>query len=175
MIKPSHSSWHSQVVITKDENHKKLMVIDYSQTVNRFMHLDGYLLLRIDELINKIVKSKYYSTVNLKSVYYQVLLATKDQKFTAFEADGKLYQYCHTPFGVTNRVSTFQQVIDNPIEKYKLKKTYTYLDNVTVTGHDKDEHNQNLKALLNAASCEEFTLNKKKICVFCYRIRLARL
>ena len=51
-----------------------------------------------------------------------------------------------------NGVSIFQQITDNLIEKYELKKTYAYLDNVTVTQRDKDEHNQNLKALLNAAS-----------------------
>ena len=78
IIEPSHSSWHSQVLITKDENHKRHMVIDYSQTVNHFTHLDTYPLPRIDELINEIAKSKYYSTVDLKSVYYQVPLATED-------------------------------------------------------------------------------------------------
>ena len=110
----------------------------------------------------KIAKSKYYSTVDLKSAYYQVPLATEDRKFTAFEAHGKLYPNCRIPFGVTNGVSTFQRIIDNLIEKYKLKKNYAYLDNVVVTGRDKDEHNQNLEALLNAASCERFTLNEKK-------------
>ena len=162
IIEPPHSSWRSQVLITKDENYKKLTVIDYFQTVNRFTHLYAYPLPRIDELINEIAKSKYYSTVDLKSAYYQVPLATEDRKFTAFEANGKLFQYCRMPFGVTNGVSTFQQIIYNIIEKYKLKITYAYLGNVTVTGRDKDEHPQNLKALLNAASCEGFTLNEKK-------------
>ena len=127
IIKLSHSSWRSQVLITKDENYKKLTVIDYFQTVNRFTHLYAYPLPRIDELINEIAKSKYYSTVDLKSAYYQVPLATEDRKFTAFEANGKLFQYCCMPFGVTNGVSTFQQIIDNIIEKYKLKITYAYL------------------------------------------------
>ena len=58
--------------------------------------------------------------------------------------------------GVTNGVSIFEQINDNLIEKYKLEKTYDYQDNVTVTRHDKDEHNQNLKTLINAASCEGF-------------------
>ena len=115
IIEPSHSSWRSQVLITKDENHKKRVVIDYSQTVNRFTHLDAYPFPRIDELINEIAKSKYYSTVDLKSAYYQIPLATEDRKFTVFEANGKLYQYCCMPFGVTNGVSTFQQIIDNLI------------------------------------------------------------
>ena len=137
------------------------MVIDYSQTINRFTHLDAS-LPRIHELMNEIAKSKYYSTVDLKSAYYQVPLETEDRKFTAFKGNGKLYQYCCMPFGVTNGVSTFQRIINNPIEKYKLKKTYAYQDNNTVTGRDKDKHNQNLKALLNAASCEGFTFNEKK-------------
>ena len=55
------------------------MVIDYSQTVNRFTHLDAYPLPRIDEQINEIAKTKYYSTVDLKSAYYQVSLAKEDE------------------------------------------------------------------------------------------------
>ena len=39
IIEPSQSPWRSQVLITKDENHKKRMAIDYSQTVNRFTQL----------------------------------------------------------------------------------------------------------------------------------------
>ena len=162
IIEPSQSSWRAQVLITKDERHKKRMVIDYSQTVNRFTHLDAYPLPRIDELINEIAKTKYYSTVDLKSAYYQVPLAKEDREFTAFEANGKLYQYCRMPFGVSNGVSTFQRIIDNLIDKYNLKQTYAYLDNVTVTGIDKNEHDENLKALLDAAKCEGFTFNESK-------------
>ena len=33
VIEPSQSSWRAQVLITKDERHKKRKVIDYSQTV----------------------------------------------------------------------------------------------------------------------------------------------
>ena len=86
IIEPSHSSWRSQVLITEDENRKKRVFIDYFQTIKRFTHLDAYPLPRIDKLVNKVAKSKYCSTVDLKSVYYQVPLATEDQKFTAFEA-----------------------------------------------------------------------------------------
>ena len=42
IIKPSHSSWRSRVLITKYKNHKKRLVIDYSQTIKRFTYLDTY-------------------------------------------------------------------------------------------------------------------------------------
>ena len=87
------------------------MVIDYSQTINRFIVLDAYPLPRIDQQVNEPEKCKWFSTLDLKSAYYQVALATEDRAYTAFEADGKLYQYCRLPFSVTNGVLCFQRII----------------------------------------------------------------
>jgi len=87
------------------------MVIDYSQTINRFIVLDAYPLPRIDQQVNEPAKCKWFSTLDLKSAYYQVALATEDRAYTAFEADGKLYQYCRLPFSVTNGVLCFQRII----------------------------------------------------------------
>jgi len=36
IIEPSNSPWRAQVVVTKDENHRKRLAIDYSETINRF-------------------------------------------------------------------------------------------------------------------------------------------
>ena len=42
IIEPSRSPWHAQVLVTTNETHRKRMVVDYSQTINRFTHLDAY-------------------------------------------------------------------------------------------------------------------------------------
>ena len=47
IIERSNSPWRAQVVVTTNENHKKRMCIDYSQTVNKFTLLDGYPLPRM--------------------------------------------------------------------------------------------------------------------------------
>ena len=52
VIEPFESPWRAQVLVTKIENLKCRMVIDYSQTINRFTELDAYPLPRIDEQIN---------------------------------------------------------------------------------------------------------------------------
>ena len=41
IIERSNSSWRSQVVVTKDEHRKKRLVIDYSQTINKYTELDA--------------------------------------------------------------------------------------------------------------------------------------
>lgn len=89
------------------------MVVDYSQTVNRFTMLDAYPLPKIKELVNKVAQYKVYCTIDLKSAYHQVPISDKDKIYTTFEADGKLYQFCRVPFGVSKRVTCFQRIIDN--------------------------------------------------------------
>ena len=165
IIEPSYSPWRAQVLVTKDEQHKRRMVVDYSQTVNQDTLLNAYPLPNIDEQVAKIAKCSVFSTLNLKSAYYLVALSVKDWPYTAFEAEGKLYQYTRLPFGVTNGVSFFQRIIDYIIAKYDLRDTYAYLDNITVCGKTIKAHDHNLKALFSASKSENLTFNNSK-CVF---------
>ena len=162
IIEPSRSPWRAQVLIARDSNRKPRMVIDYSQTINRYTLLDAYPLPDIHDQVTEIAKSSVFSTLDLKSAYYQIPLHPHDRPYTAFEADGKLYQYTRLPFGVTNGVSYFQRFIDSLIEKYSLKRTYAYVDNITVCGVSNTDHDANLKALLDAAQKEGLTFNAEK-------------
>ena len=54
IIKPSLSPWRAQVVVIKDEYHRKRLAIDYSQTLNRFTLLNAFTLPRIRDMVNKI-------------------------------------------------------------------------------------------------------------------------
>jgi len=76
LVQRSDSAWRAQVLVAKDEynRHRKRLCIDYSQTVNLHTNLDAYPLPRIDEMVNKLSKYKYFSTYDLKSAYHQVPL-----------------------------------------------------------------------------------------------------
>ena len=63
------------------------MVIDYSQTINKYTQIDAYPLPKSDEMVNKIAQYKAFSTIDLRSAYYQIPLSEKDKISTAFEAD----------------------------------------------------------------------------------------
>ena len=64
IIEPSYSPWRAQVLVARDERHKPRMVVDYSQTVNRFTLLDAYPLPNIDEQIAEIAKASVFSTLD---------------------------------------------------------------------------------------------------------------
>ena len=101
------------------------MCVDYSQTINKFTYLDAYPLPRLEDQINELSKYHFFSTLDLTSAYHQIPLLTEDKPYTAFKADGKLFQFTRLPFGLTNAVAVFQRKIDEFIIETSLKKTLT--------------------------------------------------
>ena len=55
------------------------------------------------------------------------------------------------PFGITNGVACFQRSMDGFITDYDLKETYAYMDNLTVGGRNKSDHDNNLEKFMKAA------------------------
>ncbi|QQP58573.1 Uncharacterized protein FKW44_003939, partial [Caligus rogercresseyi] len=161
IIEPCRSPWRAQVVVVTNSN-KKRLVIDYSQTINKFTLLDAYPLPRINDLISKVAENRVFSTVDLKSAYHQVEILEDERFYTAFEACGKLFQFKRIPFGVTNGVASFQRIIDFIIEKENLKNTFAYIDDVTICGKDLAEHEINLNKFMDAAKKYRLTINENK-------------
>ncbi|XP_059810217.1 uncharacterized protein LOC132383332, partial [Hypanus sabinus] len=164
IIEPSSSPWRAQVVVVRT-GQKNRMVVDYSQTINRFTQLDAYPLPRITDMVNQIAQYKVYSTIDLKSAYHQLPICPEDRPYTAFEAGGRLYHFLRVPFGVTNGVSDFQREMDRMVDQYQLQATFPYLDNITICGHDRPDHDANLQRFLQVAAALNLTYNRDK-CVF---------
>ncbi|GFT37457.1 retrovirus-related Pol polyprotein from transposon opus [Trichonephila clavipes] len=156
VIEPSNSPWRAEAFVIRGENHKPRMVVDYSQTINK------YPLPKIEEVILKISKNKVFSKIDLQSAYHQIPIQDSERHYTAFEACRKLYQFLRVPFGVTNGVACFQRVIDKIIEDEELTLTYPFIDDVTVCGKDQKEHDDNLEKLMTVAKKYNLTLNADK-------------
>ena len=65
-------------------------------------------------------------------------------------------------FGVINGVPAFQREMDKLVQNEGLSDTFPYVDNITVGGRNQQEHNQNVKNLLDALKQRKWTLNDKK-------------
>ena len=81
IIEPSFSPWRAQALIVCDERHKPRMVVNYSLTVCRFILLDAYPLLNIDE---QIARASVFRTLDFKSTHHQLSLHAEDQPFYGF-------------------------------------------------------------------------------------------
>ena len=52
--------------------------------------------------------------------------------------------------------------MDNLVQVEGLKDTFPYLDNITVAGHTQEEHDRNVKRLLECLQRRKWTLNNSK-------------
>ena len=162
IIEKSHSPWRAQVLVIREPNHKVRMVVDYSRTVNKFTNLDAYPMQNIENLVQEMAQYSVYSSLDLKSAYYQVPLHPEDREYTAFQAGSELFQYVRLPFGLKNAVAAFQRLIDEFITENQLCGVKAYVDNLYVGGHTQEEHDHNLNQLLEAARKWKLTFNEGK-------------
>ena len=165
LIEASSSPWRAQPFVVTPENHRKRMVIDYSQTINKFTQLNAYPLPRMQDVVNSVAQYSVYSTLDMSSAYHQVELPPSDRLYTAFQADGSLWQWKRIPLGLSNAVPVFQRIIDDIIKTNGCKGTVAYLDNITVGGKTQKEHDENLSKFLKVARDCNLTFNESK-CVY---------
>ena len=99
----------------------------------------------------------------MRSAYYQLPLAEGDRHITAFEADGRLWEFTRLPFGVTNGVPTFCRVMNTILSG--LPGVVAYFDDIVVHGRTQGEHDENLRQFMARAREVDLTLNSNK-CIF---------
>ena len=107
LIQPSASPWKSPVVLVKKKNGEYRFCVDYRK-LNAVTKKDAYPLPRIDEMLDALGKSKYYSTLDLMSGFWQVEMNPQDKEKTSFTTRAGNYEFNVMPFGLTNAPATFQ-------------------------------------------------------------------
>ncbi|SAM02197.1 hypothetical protein [Absidia glauca] len=146
VIVPSNSDWCSPVVLIKKPNGSYRFCVDYRR-LKKVTIKDKYPLPRITELLDKLQGSKYFSTIDLKSGYWQLPMDPKDAKKTAFVADGALYEFTCLPFGVVNGPASFMRFMHGVLRS--LNRIMVYLDDVIVFSTSLEQHKADLRQVLD--------------------------
>ena len=132
-IQHSESPWSSPVVLAKKKDGSTRFCIDYRK-VNEVTRKDAYPLPRVDDTLDTLVGSKYFSTLDLASGYWQVEVAENDQPKTAFTTPEGLFQFRVMPFGLCNAPATFQRLMDRVLSGLKWSTCLVYFDDIMVVG-----------------------------------------
>ena len=164
IIRPSSSPWSSPVVIVRKQDGTPRFCVDYRK-LNLITERDVYPLPHIDDIIDRLAGSRYFSTLDLKSGYWQVPLAEEDKCKTAFVTADGLFEFNVLPFGLSNAPATFQRTINAILGSLRWDMALVYLDDIIIHSTSFHSHLRHLNLVLTALKQANVKLNLPK-CAF---------
>ena len=170
VIKPSNSPWAAPVVLVTKSDGSIRFCIDYRK-LNAVTRKDAFPLPLIEDALQTLGHSRYFTTLDLASGYWQVKMADADKAKTAFVTHNGLFEFEVMPFGLSNAPATFSRLMELVLGGLKWTKCLCYLDDVIVFGADFDTALQNLHDVFLCLRKANLKLKPKKCKLFQTMVR----
>ena len=127
---------------------------------------DAYSLPKIEPILDSLIGAQIFSTLDLKTGYWQVEMAEECKAYTAFTCGPLGFYECDTmPFGATNAPTTFQRLMHDCLGDLNMNWCIVYLDDIIIFSDTKEEHLKRLEAVFQKLAAAGLKLNPSK-CFF---------
>ena len=146
-IRPSKSPWCNTIVLVRKKDGTLRFCIDFWR-LNARTKKDLFPLPRMQETMESMVGARFFSSMDLKSGFWQVRMSEKFRQYTAFTVGSLgVYEFLRMPYGLCNAPATFQRLKQNCLGELNLTYALVYLDNVIVYSKMEEDHLQRLQAM----------------------------
>ena len=131
-IRPSQSPWCNAIVLVRKKDGGLRFCIDFRR-LNSRTKKDAYPLPRMQETMESMVGTHFFSTMDLKSGFWQVKMAKNSQQYTTFTVGSMgVYEFLRMLYRLCNAPATFQRLMQNCLGELNLSYALIYLDDVIV-------------------------------------------
>lgn len=166
LVEKSNSLWSSQLELVKKKDGSWRVCVDYRRR-NAITVKDAYPIPRIEDDLDALAGSKWFTTLDLNMAYHQVPMAKQDKKKTAFATPrGGLFQYTVMPFGLCNAPATSQRIIEKTLSGIQWKIAVLFLDDIMVFGKNFEEHISNFEKVFDRLDEMNLKVKAKKCSFF---------
>ena len=107
-----------------------------------------YPLPRADQLFDKLSSAKYFTKIDLRTGFYQILINEADRHKTAFTTSQGLFEYNVLPMGLCNSPGVFMQLMNDTFAEFLNKFVLVFLDDIIVYSDTLEEHEQHVRQAL---------------------------
>jgi len=161
VIEPAQSCWNSNVLLVRKKDGSMRFCVDYRK-LNSITAKLSYPLPRIDICLESLGGAQYFSTLDLRSGYWQTEIAEEDRDKTAFSTRSNQYRFTVLSMGLANAPAQFQRLMNLVLMGLNFESCLVYLDDIICYSRTFEEHLTRLAAIFDRLVASDLKLSAKK-------------
>jgi hypothetical protein len=170
IISPTSSQWASNIVLVRKSNGELRFCIDYRQ-LNNLTLKDSYPLPRIDSCMDALGGARYFSTLDLRSGYWQVAMDEASAQKAAFVTRKGVWKFNVLPFGLSNAPAISQRLMDLVLAGLTWQICLAFLDDVIVMSATFEQHVERLTLVFDRIRKANLKLHPGKCKLFQEKVK----
>jgi len=154
------TDWVNSMVIVEKSSGQLRICLD-PHDLNQNVQRPHYPIKTIDDILPHLTGAKFFTKLDARSGYWAIHLDEESSFLTTFNTCFGRYRYLRLPMGLKSSMDIFQRKIDESFES--LPGVVAIVDDVLVYGKTREEHDRNLRTVLDRAFERGIRFNDQKL------------
>jgi hypothetical protein len=138
-IQPSLSPFGANVLFAQKPDGTYRLCLDY-RGLNSITRKNATPLPHLAELRDRLGRGCYFSKMDLRDGFYNLLMAPEDRQKTAFRSRYGHYEWMVMPMGLCNSPASFQSLMNRVFGDLYDSSVVAYLDDIVLYTESEEEH-----------------------------------
>lgn len=160
-ISSSKSPYGASIIFAKKKGGDLRLCIDY-RGLNDDTVKDRTPLPNINEMRDRLAKAKYFSKLDLRDGFHNILVAPEDRHKTAFRTRYGHFEYNVLPFGLCNAPATFMGMMNRIFGDLYDDFLEVFVDDLLVFSETEEEHFAHLEEIFKRITANKLFVKESK-------------
>ena len=168
VIRTSHSSWSTPIIVVPKGDGGKRLVIDY-RALNKVTRKFTWPMPKVKDIFSKLNGATYFTTLDLHAGYHHIPLDRSSILKTAFYSPFGKYEYVKVPFRLAQAPAYFQELMTGILKDFPFATVY--LDDIIIFSKTSQEHLSHIYMVFKKLKSANLSMKKSKCSFFSKEIQ----